>query len=592
MTRAHRGQHRGHPSRRRVPADQRRPACTGRPTQARPEAGVAQPRAERRAEGVRIGGRHEQSREAADGPPQRLGHPTDGGRDDRQPDRQRLGDDHPVRLETGRQDQQVRRLVLPAQLVARPRPDEADPVGHAGRLRPGGGAARRTGDRGRAGRRRCSTTAVRRCGRARRAAGPVPCAGPRRRRTGAGRHRECRAPLRPGPPRAGRRAPAPGAAGNGPSSRSRVHALVVTTARACVRTARSSSAATATSPNGMWTRTTSRSRADSGTRTAPAADAIRPSSRTIPPSGTRPTVCASRDSAAASGRGHSPGTTSSRTSQPGRGELVADPPVVGVPAAGPRGVVDAVGDDDVDGGHGTATDFRPQAPSHREDAHASRATGRTSSTREMNRIVSRLVSLGRTYRHGGAVLTVHQGRTGRADRPGRAPRRSRRHGRARRPWWARRARLRDRGRRTAVARAGAVGAPPHSGPPIWSRWRGPCSSAASRRWSRTRSPDPCRSRRSPPSPSRRSCWTRWTAGSPDTRGTVSSVGARFDMEVDSVLVLLLSVYAARSLGVWVLAVGSVRYVRWIARPGAALAARAGAAALTGARSWPRSRASC
>jgi phosphatidylglycerophosphate synthase len=47
-------------------------------------------------------------------------------------------------------------------------------------------------------------------------------------------------------------------------------------------------------------------------------------------------------------------------------------------------------------------------------------------------------------------------------------------------------------------------------------------------------------------------------------GTVSAVGARFDMEVDSVLVLLLSVYVARSLGVWVLAIGSVRYVHWIA----------------------------
>jgi phosphatidylglycerophosphate synthase len=46
--------------------------------------------------------------------------------------------------------------------------------------------------------------------------------------------------------------------------------------------------------------------------------------------------------------------------------------------------------------------------------------------------------------------------------------------------------------------------------------------------------------------------------------TVSAVGARFDMEVDSVLVLLLSVYVARSLGVWVLVIGSVRYLHWIA----------------------------
>jgi phosphatidylglycerophosphate synthase len=47
-------------------------------------------------------------------------------------------------------------------------------------------------------------------------------------------------------------------------------------------------------------------------------------------------------------------------------------------------------------------------------------------------------------------------------------------------------------------------------------------------------------------------------------GTVSRVGARFDMEVDSVLVLLLSVSVAHSLGPWVLAIGSVRYVRLVA----------------------------
>jgi phosphatidylglycerophosphate synthase len=43
-------------------------------------------------------------------------------------------------------------------------------------------------------------------------------------------------------------------------------------------------------------------------------------------------------------------------------------------------------------------------------------------------------------------------------------------------------------------------------------------------------------------------------------GTVSAVGARFDMEVDSVLVLLLSVYVADWLGLWVLAIGSAHYV--------------------------------
>jgi phosphatidylglycerophosphate synthase len=48
-------------------------------------------------------------------------------------------------------------------------------------------------------------------------------------------------------------------------------------------------------------------------------------------------------------------------------------------------------------------------------------------------------------------------------------------------------------------------------------------------------------------------------------GTVSAVGARFDMEVDSILVFLLSVYVARSLGPWVLAVGSVHYALVLAR---------------------------
>jgi phosphatidylglycerophosphate synthase len=47
--------------------------------------------------------------------------------------------------------------------------------------------------------------------------------------------------------------------------------------------------------------------------------------------------------------------------------------------------------------------------------------------------------------------------------------------------------------------------------------------------------------------------------------TESAVGARFDMEVDSILVLALSVYVARTLGPWVLAIGSVHYVLVVAR---------------------------
>jgi phosphatidylglycerophosphate synthase len=43
-------------------------------------------------------------------------------------------------------------------------------------------------------------------------------------------------------------------------------------------------------------------------------------------------------------------------------------------------------------------------------------------------------------------------------------------------------------------------------------------------------------------------------------GTVSRLGARFDMEVDALLVLVLSVDVAWSTGAWVLAIGAMRYV--------------------------------
>jgi phosphatidylglycerophosphate synthase len=42
-------------------------------------------------------------------------------------------------------------------------------------------------------------------------------------------------------------------------------------------------------------------------------------------------------------------------------------------------------------------------------------------------------------------------------------------------------------------------------------------------------------------------------------GTASRLGARFDMEVDAFLILVLSVDVARSSGVWVLAIGAMRY---------------------------------
>jgi phosphatidylglycerophosphate synthase len=42
-------------------------------------------------------------------------------------------------------------------------------------------------------------------------------------------------------------------------------------------------------------------------------------------------------------------------------------------------------------------------------------------------------------------------------------------------------------------------------------------------------------------------------------GTASDFGARFDMEVDAFLILVLSVYAAHLTGAWVLAIGAMRY---------------------------------
>jgi phosphatidylglycerophosphate synthase len=57
-------------------------------------------------------------------------------------------------------------------------------------------------------------------------------------------------------------------------------------------------------------------------------------------------------------------------------------------------------------------------------------------------------------------------------------------------------------------------------------------------------------------------------------GTVSEFGARFDMEVDAFLILVLSAYLADRLGLWVLAIGLMRYVfvvagrlvRWMRAP--------------------------
>jgi phosphatidylglycerophosphate synthase len=57
-------------------------------------------------------------------------------------------------------------------------------------------------------------------------------------------------------------------------------------------------------------------------------------------------------------------------------------------------------------------------------------------------------------------------------------------------------------------------------------------------------------------------------------GTTSGLGARFDMEVDAFLILVLSVYVSRSMGAWILAIGAMRYafvaagwlLRWMRSP--------------------------
>jgi phosphatidylglycerophosphate synthase len=47
-------------------------------------------------------------------------------------------------------------------------------------------------------------------------------------------------------------------------------------------------------------------------------------------------------------------------------------------------------------------------------------------------------------------------------------------------------------------------------------------------------------------------------------GTASAFGARFDMEVDAFLILVLSAHVGRTVGWWVLAIGLARYLLWVA----------------------------
>ena len=130
-----------------------------------------------------------------------------------------------------------------------------------------------------------------------------------------------------------------------------------------------------------------------------------------------------------------------------------------------------------------------------------------------------------------------------------------------------------------------------SGRPTASRWSGPCWSAASRPWSST-APDPHVPVLVALATSR-CCSTastgRWR-GAPAPRRRSA---ARFDMEVDAFLILVLSVVrrpVGRPVGA---ADRAARYLllasRAVLLP---VAAPSGAGALLGARWSPRSRASC
>ncbi|MEU2571698.1 CDP-alcohol phosphatidyltransferase family protein [Streptomyces althioticus] len=72
-------------------------------------------------------------------------------------------------------------------------------------------------------------------------------------------------------------------------------------------------------------------------------------------------------------------------------------------------------------------------------------------------------------------------------------------------------------------------------------------------------------------------------------GTSTALGARFDMEVDAFLILMLSVYVSTAMGPWVLLIGAMRYVfvaaarvwPWLTAPLPPSTARKTVAALQG-----------
>jgi phosphatidylglycerophosphate synthase len=72
-------------------------------------------------------------------------------------------------------------------------------------------------------------------------------------------------------------------------------------------------------------------------------------------------------------------------------------------------------------------------------------------------------------------------------------------------------------------------------------------------------------------------------------GTVTALGARFDMEVDAFLILVLSVFVSTAVGAWVLSIGAMRYafvvagwlLPWLRSPLPASMARKAVAASQG-----------
>ena len=340
----------GDDGRRRRPPAQRRAPLAGGPAQAPAQPGVAEPGPQRGAEGRRVAGRDEQPRPGTVLPvPERLGHPADLGCEDRQAAGEGLGDDHAVRLGVRGEHEQIRGGVRAVEPGAGARSQEAHPVAQPARARRR--RRRRTPGRGpgcprtRSARTSCVAVAS--------ASSSTSC--PLSRVTGATQSSASPAALPGARPAASTPGSATctrsaGSAYSSPSRR-RVHALVVTTAAAAARTSRSRRGDLVIQravaqrhvhqddlPQPARVR---HERLGGGGRDQPVEQdhgAVRnPPDRAC--QGGVPRGAGSRPGAGHRVLVHRPAE---------RGEPSADPAVVGVAAARPRGVVDSLGHDDVD----------------------------------------------------------------------------------------------------------------------------------------------------------------------------------------------------------------------------------------------------